>query len=257
MKISIITAVYNNSEYIESCINSVISQKYSDIEYIIIDGGSTDGTTDIIHRYINNITKYVSEKDNGIYDALNKGLSLATGDLIGILHSDDQFYDEYVLSDIVKKYEDNKFDLVFAKGCYVDKETASKVKRVYSSSQFKRYKLYFGWIPLHTTMFLKKSVSDIVGLYDIKYQISSDYDYSLRLFQRLDLKHEYFNRWVVKMRLGGKSTTIKLQKTKSSEDLEIIKNHNLLSYFTLTMKIIRKIPQYLIPSLYRYNVKII
>ena len=253
MKISIITIVYNNSECIEDCINSVLKQTYNNIEHIVIDGGSKDNTVEIINKYKDKISYFISEKDNGLYDALNKGIKAVTGDIIGILHSDDLFFYNDTLSNIVSVFEKSNADLVYAKGQYVDRTNINLVKRIYPSKPFKKIYLYFGWIPLHTTIYVKKEIFDNYGKYQTNYKIASDYEISLRWFFNDKIKKIFLNDWVVKMRLGGKSTTISLQKLKSNEDLKIISKYNLLGYFTLFCKIARKIPQYLIPKIFRIN----
>ncbi|MFT3844270.1 MAG: glycosyltransferase family 2 protein [Lacibacter sp.] len=251
MKVSIITIVYNNAANIETCLQSVICQSYQNIEYIIIDGGSTDSTVDIIHSYqsrLKNLT-FISEKDNGLYNALNKGIRMATGDIIGILHSDDLFYSENVISEVAEIFNSTNADLVYANGMYVDKSDINKIKRIYKSSGFKRYRLQFGWIPLHTTIYVKQNIFTKYGLYEEKYKIAGDYEISLRWFTNENIRKVFLNKWVVKMRLGGKSTTLGLQKLKSSEDLVIIRKYKLSGYFTLASKIIRKIHQYIYPYL--------
>lgn len=248
MKISIITIVYNNQDHINSCIQSILSQVYRNIEYIVIDGNSSDGTVKKIMQYENQINIFHSAPDKGLYDALNKGIKIATGDVIGILHSDDVFNDELVIEDVVKEFKSSNADLLYGRGLYVEPTNIEKVKRVYDSSTYKRHYLYFGWIPLHTTIFVKKHIFEQFGTYNLNYSIASDYDISLRWFLNRDIKKHYFNRTIVRMRLGGKSTTAKLQKIKSKEDLEIINNYKLLGILTLFCKITRKIPQYIWPT---------
>ena len=248
MKISIITIVYNNRNCIADCIKSVLSQDYADIEHIIIDGGSTDGTQQIIEKYRDKIAFYISEKDNGLYNALNKGLQRATGDIIGILHSDDLFFEKNTLSKVAKTFSETNTDLVYANGQYVDKQDINQVKRIYPAKDFKKSYVKFGWIPLHTTIYVKREVFEKHGLYDEKYSIASDYDISLRWFLNDEIKKVFLNEWVVKMRLGGKSTSMNLQRKKSAEDINVIRNFRLWGYFTLLCKIAQKIPQYLIPK---------
>lgn len=252
MKISIITIVYNNADCITYCIESLLAQDYSNIEHIIIDGGSTDGTQDKIKPYISQLGYYISEKDNGLYNALNKGIQKATGDVIGILHSDDLLYDQNSLQNIANCFDQINADLVYAKGKYVLRNDPNIVKRIYPSKPFKNRFLYFGWIPLHTTIFVKKEVFKKFGLYEEGYSIASDYEISLRWFTNKDIKKVFLNEWVVKMRLGGKSTSANLQKKKSKEDLEIIGKYNLWGWFTLGCKIGRKVPQYLLPRIFKY-----
>lgn len=251
MKVSIVTIVYNNKDHIADCIKSVINQTYQNVEYIIIDGGSTDGTKDIICSFSKGITKYKSESDSGLYDALNKGIKLSTGDIVGILHSDDLFNNDYVIEDVVKTFISELPDIVYGNGIFVDRNDVSKVRRVYSSSVFKKSYLKFGWIPLHTTIFVKRKVFEELGYYSLKYSIASDYDISLRWFLNPGLKKVFLNKILVRMRLGGKSTSLALQRNKSSEDLAIINNYPLLGFVTLFFKIFRKIPQFFKPYLTR------
>lgn len=253
MKVSIITVVYNNKDYVTDCLQSVLNQSYKDIEHIVIDGGSTDGTLKVIELYKKKLGYFVSEKDSGLYNALNKGIKKAKGDIIGILHSDDMFYSKDSIEQIVNIFKTENAEVVYANGMYVDRDNPSKIKRIYKSKPFKKNYLNFGWIPLHTTIFVKKEVFNKLGLYDESYSISSDYDISLRWFMDEKLKKVFLNKWLVIMRLGGKSTTASLQKRKSKEDLKIIKKHKLLGGFTLFFKIIRKIPQYTLPNINQYK----
>ena len=219
MKISIITIVFNNVNTIASCIESVQAQNYNNV--------------------------FISEEDNGLYDALNKGIKKATGDVIGILHSDDMFYSPHTISNVVKCMQKSGADLLYGNGVYVERNNTSNVKRVYSSKSFKRSYLKYGWIPLHTTIYVRSNIFDKYGDYDERYSIASDYDISLRWFLNENIKKIFLDEFLVKMRLGGKSTTLKLQKRKSSQDIRIIKEHGLPGYLTLACKIGRKIPQYL------------
>lgn len=249
MKISIITIVYNRQYCITDCIKSVLGQTYDNIEHIIIDGGSTDGTQKQIEPYLDKLGYYISEKDEGIFDAYNKGIKQATGDIIGTLNSDDFFYSSKTIEQVVKAFFTTGADLVYAKGLFVEKDNTNKVKRIYSSKPFKKKLLGFGWIPLHTTIFVRKEIFDKYGPYNSGYTIASDYEISLRWFQNDDISKYFLDEWVTKMRLGGLSTSAKLQIKKSKEDLKIIKLNRLNGLFTLACKIGRKIPQYIIPRL--------
>lgn len=253
MKISIVTPVYNRQNCIEDCIKSVINQSYSDIEHIIIDGKSTDGSKAIIESYKNRLGYYISEKDNGIYDALNKGIKKATGDIIGILHSDDLFFCPNSLSQVAEAFTFSGADIVYADGLYVDREKTEQIKRIYPSVPFQKKFLTYGWIPLHTTIFVKREIFEKYGLYNSSYSIASDYDISLRWFNNENIKKYYLKEWLVRMRLGGCSTSPKLQWQKSKQDLEIIRQHKLKGLFTLACKIGRKIPQYIIPHVTRFQ----
>lgn len=249
MKVSIVTVVYNRVHCIAHCIESVLNQTYKNIEHIIIDGGSTDGTTEIIEIYKEKLGFYISEKDEGLYDALNKGIKKTNGEIIGILNSDDFFSQPDTVKKIVNGFLISGADLVYAKGLYVDREKPSKIKRIYSSGPFKKGYLAYGWIPLHTTIFVRKEIYGIYGEYNSNYRIASDYEISLRWFQNDEISKYFLNEWVVKMRLGGLSTSAKQQIKKSKEDLRIIRLNHLNGLLTLLFKIGRKIPQYIIPRI--------
>ncbi len=253
MKVSIITIVFNNHAFIAECIRSVQSQTYYKVEHIVIDGGSTDGTQAQIAPFINHLAYYISEKDSGLYDALNKGIQQATGDIIGIMHSDDLFYEPDTVQKIVDTYHSTNADIVYANGLYVDKSDIKKIMRIYAAKPFRKRYLKFGWVPLHTTMYVRKEVFEKYGMYETQYEIASDYEMSLRWFTNKKLKTSFLNCSVVKMRMGGKSTSTNLQKKKSTEDLHIINRYRLFGMYTLAFKIARKIPQYLAPRLMNYN----
>lgn len=252
MKVSIITIVYNNQTNIAECIRSVQNQTYKNIEHIVIDGGSTDGTQECIEPFRKKLAYYKSEKDRGLYDALNKGIKQATGDIVGILHSDDIYYEPETIEKVVENFRESGADLVYANGQYVDKHDTDNVKRTYTSKPFRKRYLQFGWIPLHTTIYVRRELFEKYGLYKTKYSIASDYGISLRWFTNDEIKKVFFDEWVVKMRLGGMSTTPSLQKLKSTEDLRIIRVYKLMGYFTLGCKISRKIPQYVLPRIRKF-----
>lgn len=250
MKISVITACYNRATTIQSAIDSLRAQTYRNIEYIVVDGASNDGTVDILKKNTDAIDVLISEPDSGMYNAINKGIKKASGDIVGVLHSDDFYYDDETLAKIAEVFRETNADLVYANGIYVDENNLSKVRRIYGSSLFRPLRLYFGWIPLHTTIYVKRNVFEKYGLYREEFKIASDYDISLRWFQNRNIKKVFYDDYVVKMRIGGKSTDLSQQGKKSSEDLKIIKDHKLLGYFTLFFKILRKVPQYLLPKFF-------
>ena len=179
MKISIITSVYNNKETIEDAINSVLAQSYENIEYIVIDGGSSDGTLDIIEKYKDKISTFISEPDKGIYDGLNKGVSLVTGDVVAFLHSDDIYASDNIIKEIVEEFRSSGADGVYGDLVYTPKEDTSKVLRYWKSKKFDISLLKQGWMPAHPTLFLKKSVYDTYGKFDLSFKIAGDYDLCL------------------------------------------------------------------------------
>ena len=159
MIVTIVTVVYNNAEYVRDAIESVLSQDYSSIEYVVIDGGSTDGTLNVIEEYRDQISVFLSEPDDGIYDALNKGITLASGDVIAILHSDDQFCDSQVVSDVVQKMSETKAEVCFSDMVIVDR-SSGRVLRYYMASYFRRWMFRIGWMPSHPTCLISKSLID-------------------------------------------------------------------------------------------------
>ncbi|MCP9199584.1 glycosyltransferase [Gramella sp. GC03-9] len=253
MKISIITVVYNNVDTISECIRSVLNQSYKNIELVIIDGGSSDGTQKEIEKFQDKLGYYISEKDKGIFDAYNKGIRKASGDVIGILNSDDLLFGNETIARIVAAFSNSNAHLVYGHGMYIGKRNSKLIKRIYSCRKFRKGFLKYGWIPLHPTIYVKKEVYQKHGWYSLDYSIASDYDMSLRWFEDEHLKKEFLNEWIVKMRMGGKSTTLNLQKRKSTEDLDIIQKHRLLGVFTLFCKIGRKVPQYVQPRFMNFD----
>jgi glycosyltransferase involved in cell wall biosynthesis len=204
MKISIITVVYNNKATIANAIESVLSQNYNNIEYIIIDGNSTDGTLDIINKYSSKITKIVSEKDNGIYDAMNKGLKLATGDVIGILNSDDLYANNTILKEVMNHFINNhKLDILYGDLVYVKYDNINKIIRTWTSMPY--YSNFFenGGVPPHPSLFVSASVYHEAGYFKLKYRLAADYEFMLRIFKTYSYKIKYLPLVIVKMRLGG------------------------------------------------------
>jgi len=246
MLISVITICYNRSKTIEQSIDSVLNQDYPNIEYIIIDGNSNDGTKEIISAYGNRITKYVSEKDKGMYDAINKGLQLATGDVIGLMHSDDTFYDNQVVSKIVKSFQQqSEIDGLYANGIYTtnDKEERLVRNRIGGAFDFKKIKK--GWLPLHPTVYLKKACFEKYGLYNLDFKIASDTEFLLRYLYKHKIKMHYLNSYVVKMKMGGLSTDYKRAFEVLLEDYKIYQFHQINPVLAVFQKKLLAAQQYL------------
>jgi glycosyltransferase involved in cell wall biosynthesis len=206
MKVSVVTVVLNNRSHIEDCINSVLIQNYNNIEYIVIDGGSTDGTLDVIKKYEKSISRWISEPDQGIYDAMNKGISFASGDIVGILNSDDSYNGNEVLNDIVKEFSKKEIDSVFADLVYVDRDNPDKIVRYYKSDKFNPKRLAYGWIPAHPTFFIKRKYYYQYGLFRTNYKLAADYELLVRLLGKYKLSYSYLPKVIVKMRNHGAST---------------------------------------------------
>ena len=207
MKISIITVVWNNKNTIKYAIDSVLNQTYKDIEYIVVDGKSTDGTVEIVQSYGDKISKFISEKDNGIYDAMNKGLKLATGDIVGILNSDDFYMRDDVIEKVVNVFVENNVESVFADLVYVKPDNSEKVVRYYDSSHFSPEKFAYGWMPAHPTFFVKREMYERYGYFKTDYKIAADYELLTRFLARYGVSYHYLQMPIVKMRLGGVSTS--------------------------------------------------
>ncbi len=242
-KISVITVVYNNHAHIAETICSVFSQTYSNIEYIIVDGASTDGTLNVINQFRNRIHHVVSEPDKGIYDALNKGLRIATGDVIGFLHSDDEFSSSTVLETIAQAFRAGDWDGVYSDLEYVKNK---KVVRFWKSCPFQAPLLARGWMPPHPTLYLKREVYQEVGLFNLDYKIAADYDFILRTFNTLNYRFYYLSQVTVKMAWGGASNgTIKKIVQKSIEDVTIMRKNGLAAKRGLFLKNFSKLVQFL------------
>ena len=247
MKVSIITATYNSAKYIASSLNSIFNQDYKDIECIIIDGDSKDQTKSIIETYqIKNLNiTLVSEADNGIYDALNKGIKLATGDLIGFVHSDDNLASPHIISELVLAIKEKQAFGIYGDLQYVSQLDTSKLIRDWKSCVFSKSLLKKGWMPPHPTLFLKKEVYQKHGNFNQNYKISADYDFMLRVLKDKTLKFVYLPHVIIKMRVGGASNkNLKniIQKTK--EDYRVITSNKIGNWVTLFLKNFNKFKQF-------------
>jgi len=245
LKVSIITITYNSESTLVETIDSVLSQTYKDIEYIIIDGASTDDTVSIIHSYKDKITKFVSEKDNGLYHALNKGIAMATGDIIGVLHSDDFYINHHTVENVVNTFKAHHADAVYADLFYVDKEDTSKVHRKWKSGQYKHGMFMNGWMPPHPTFFVKRSVYEKYGSFNLDLVSAADYELMLRFIHKHKIKLAYLPEFIIKMRVGGKSNvSIKNRIRANKEDKKAWEMNGLKPHFyTLYAKPLRKIIQ--------------
>ncbi len=244
MKFSIITATYNSEKTIKDAINSVASQTYKNIEHIIIDGASTDNTLSVINENSGKISKIISEPDKGIYDALNKGIKNASGDIIVFLHADDIYADNTVIEKAATLFSEKKTDSIFGDLQYVSKDDTNKIIRYWKSGEFTFSKLKKGWMPPHPTFFVRKEIYDKYGLFDTNFRIAADYDIILRFLGKYKISTAYLHEVMIKMRIGGESNkSIKNIFKKMKEDLKALKKNNLGSIHTVFLKNISKIPQ--------------
>lgn len=245
MKISIITVCYNSAATIRDTIESVLAQTHPDIEYIIVDGASTDVTLTIIHDYDTRIAKIISEPDQGLYDAINKGIKVSTGEIIGLMHSDDVYSNKNILSIVAAEFNVDSIEAVYGDLTYITKAPPPRTIRYWKSGQFSLNKLKHGWMPPHPTLYLRRHVFQKNGYYDTNYRISADYDAILRWFGGAQIRSSYIPEVLVKMRVGGESNrSLKKILQKTREDYLAIKSNQIGGLATLFFKNIRKLHQF-------------
>jgi glycosyltransferase involved in cell wall biosynthesis len=244
-KISIITAVYNRVDCIEYAINSLRKQTFKNYEHIIVDGGSTDGTLELLQKLKDENTLILSERDDGIYDAINKGILLASGDIIGLLHSDDFYLSSDTLENIAVSFFDRAIDVVYGNLIYVTQEGDLNILRAWKSENFRESKLKNGWMPPHPTLFVRRNIFEEIGLYDTSYKISADYEFIVRIFKLFGVRSKYLDRYLVGMRVGGASNrTLGQIMLKMQEDYNIINKYSIGGFKSLLMKSLTKLPQF-------------
>nr|WP_314494003.1 glycosyltransferase family 2 protein [uncultured Chryseobacterium sp.] len=238
MKVSIITVCWNSEKHIRTAIESILNQTYSNIEYVIIDGGSTDRTLDIIKSYeplFNGRMHWISEKDQGIYDAMNKGIDKTTGEVVGLLNSDDIYISNNVIENIVDCFKNNNVDSVFADLFYVKEYDTDKIIRKWITG--KKAPFSTGWHPAHPTFFVKREIYNKFGVFDLKYKIASDFELMLRFLEKNNISSYYLQQIILKMRLGGESNrSFSNIKKGNMEIIDAFKKHNIKVPFYYTYK---------------------
>jgi glycosyltransferase involved in cell wall biosynthesis len=247
MKITIITATYNSAATVKDTLNAVSAQDYADVEHIIVDGLSTDDTLTIVSGFPH-LAKVVSEKDKGIYDAMNKGIGLATGDIIGILNSDDIYIDSTVLSEVARVFADPEVMTVYADLQYVDAGDLYRIRRTWVAGPFKKKNFYYGWMPPHPTFFVRKEVYRQAGLFSTDLRSAADYELMLRILLKYGFSARYLPRVIVKMRVGGMSNASLNNRLRANQEDRLAWKLNGLkpNFFTLYLKPLRKLHQFII-----------
>lgn len=247
MKISVVTAVFNRAGTIREAITSVQRQSYAHVEHVIQDGGSNDGTLEKISELSNESTRLTSERDDGIYDAINRGIKRASGDVIGLLHSDDFLAGAEVISKVAAKFADPQIDGVYGDLQYVSAGDTDRVIRHWTSGEYNPRLLAKGWMPPHPTLYLRREVFDRFGLYDTSFSIAADYDAMLRYLAQGGIKLAYIPEVMVKMRLGGESNrSLERILQKSREDYRAIRKNQVGGLGTLAAKNLSKIGQFFV-----------
>lgn len=245
MKISVVTAVYQSEDTVADALSSVARQTYQDLEHVIVEGASPDGSLAVIERAAHDRMRLFSEPDGGIYDALNKGIRLATGDVLGFLHSDDFFAHSDALSRIANAFADPEVEAVFSDLDYVAREDTSRIIRHWNTGPFHPDRLKAGWMPAHPTLYLRRGVYDRIGGFDDSFRIAADYDFILRYFSQIEAKTVYIPEVLYKMRMGGESNrNLGRIIQKMREDYRAIRRNNMGGVATLAMKNVSKLGQF-------------
>lgn len=245
MKVAIVTTCFNRSDTVVKAVRSVMFQTYPNIEHIIIDGGSTDGSVEAIRACgSTRISHLISERDNGCYNALNKGLRLASADIVCWLHSDDVFYDDHVVENVVEAFKKNRCDMVYANGLFVSPDNPNRVIRNWIGGDYSDRKIENGWLPLHTTVFVRKEIFDRSGGYCEDYVIAGDTDWLIRVMYKTGISIVYLPQYVVRMNYGGLSTNWKRSFQRWREDLRVYSRNGISPVMALVKKVLRKVPQF-------------
>lgn len=245
MKVTIITSCYNREQTIRGCIESVLSQDYPDIEYIVVDGASKDNSLSIINEYKDKISKIISEPDHGMYEAINKGIRAATGDVIGLVHSDDFLFSNQTVSHIVQRFEETHADFLYGDGLFVNPENTDKVVRNWIGGTYRLWKVRHGWLPLHPTCYIRREVMERKGLYNESYKIAADSDFLFRYLLGGELSVTYLKEYIVRMRMGGLSTDSARRKQMWKEDIRLYQSHGMNPTVTKIEKMMWKVPQFI------------
>lgn len=246
MKVTIITVTYNSEKYLDDCISSVKNQDYKNLEHIIVDGKSTDSTLEIIKKYKDHLAAWISETDHGMYDAINKGMELATGDIIGILNSDDILASPHVVSEIAEAFIKNNADALYGDLEYVDPEDINKIYRIWKGKPYKRSLFRMGWMPAHPTFYIKREYVKMYGGYENHFYTAADYEFMSRYLYVHKLNAVYLPKLLVKMRRGGQSNKNLYQRLRANrrDYLAMKKNHIPFPFIVSVMKPLSKLHQY-------------
>jgi len=247
LKVSIITVCYNSEKYIKHAIESVLSQTYKNIEYIIVDGKSKDNTVSIINKYRDRISTFISEPDKGIYDAMNKGILSATGDIIGILNSDDFYIENNVIEGVVSRFQESSTDSIYANINYVRTDNTDKIVRKWICGEIKPKSFARGWQPAHPAFFVKREIYFKHGIFNIDFKLSADFELMLRFLVKCQISTKYYDKCLINMRLGG--ATNQSVYNIIAQNIECIKafkvNNIPVSILYPLFRLIPKVNQYI------------
>jgi glycosyltransferase involved in cell wall biosynthesis len=250
MKISIITVSFNSGSTLGDTLKSVAAQTHPEIEHILIDGGSTDNTRDLVDQHGKHLYKYVCEPDQGIYDAMNKGLALATGEVVGFLNSDDLFFESDSVAKISSAFSDPEIDAVYGNIVMVDPLQLQKIRRYWRPGIFKHGAFASGWMVPHPTLYVRRDILNSAGGFNLRYRLQSDFDLELRLFEIMKIRAKYLPSTIVRMRMGGATTGSFFNIFRGNIEASISVRSNGFSggLRFIIFKILRRLPQYFIRS---------
>lgn len=248
MKVSIITIVFNREKEIEQTIHSVINQDYADIEYIVIDGGSTDSTLSVIERYKSHMAKWISEPDSGIYDAINKGIDMATGEIIGMVHAGDMLFNNKVISNVAQSFYQTGADIVYGNTLLVDPFNINKVVRIYEGGEYNPNRFLTGWMPSHSSTYIRRSLFQKLGTYRLDLNIAADYELLLRFMFKHSVNSSYYPGLLTIFRVGGISNRNIFSFLRSGRQCyQSWKLNDLnIPFYTIPFKYMRRIPDILL-----------
>jgi glycosyltransferase involved in cell wall biosynthesis len=246
MKISVITVAYNSASTLSDTLKSVAEQTHPEVEHILIDGGSTDRTNELINQYGKHLVRYVSEPDHGIYDAMNKGLALATGEIVGFINSDDLFFDSDSLAKIASAFEDTAIEAVYGDIVMVDPVDLRKIRRYWRPGVFEGGSFARGWMAPHPALYVRRNILNSAGGFDLSYRLQSDFDLELRLFEIMKVRVKYLPSTIVRMRMGGATTgSLRNILRGNIEAANCVRKHGFSGGLKfIAYKILRRLPQY-------------
>mgnify|MGYP002277844611 CR=1 FL=1 len=256
IKISIVSICYNNESDIRQTIESVINQTYENVEYIVVDGNSTDNTMTIVQEYSEQVNEIISEPDQGRYDAINKGIRSSSGDVVGLIHAGDRLFDENVLSEIGYHFSKNNIDAMYGHSILVDQN--DKPFRVNKSPEFKKSLFKIGWMPSHQSVYIRRNIFEDLGYYRLDLGGSADYEFILRYFYINDLKIKRLDSFIVRFAIGGRSTTNYKKRLWLSQKRHIKAwkiNGESPPFYLVPLKLLRKVKQFYLAALYRFFIK--
>ena len=248
LQVSVITAVKNRASTLGACLRSVQAQSWGHVEHIVVDGGSTDGTLGVLAASRAHLAKLICEPDRGVYDALNKGIRAASGDVVGFMHADDEFASDHALEHVVQAFADPRVEAVYGDLVYVRRNDPSRIVRYWRAGRYTRSQLANGWMPPHPTFYVRRDVYRRFGGFDTRYKIAADYENMLRILWRGGVQAAYVPEVLVRMRMGGVSNRLLNMFVKSREDYFALRENGIGAIHALVLKNVTKLPQFVVKT---------